>query len=146
MSDDFTLVFIAWSKKRRNHRLIFGRPAKHIRLDWQRSLAAFKPGDIFAYERWEANKYGTQHWSINVLQAGAEGEQFLKLPGVKPGAHILARRQGVEACKAFFTIFDTLRTNSVLEAITPSDWHRIGHRLSVDIKPEYILKDMGFIQ
>lgn len=146
MSGDYTLAFIAWRKKRRNHRVIFGRPVKRIRLDWQRSIAAFTPGDIFAYERWEANQYGTQHWSISVLQAGAKGERFSKLPGLKPGAHVLARREGVDACKAFFNILDKLQANCVLQTVRPTDWHIIGHRLAAGEKPEYVLKDMGFSQ
>ncbi len=143
MSDDFTVVFMAWRKKRRNHRLIFGRPAKLIRLDWQRSIAVFKPGDIFAYERWEANKFGTQHWSISVLQAASNGEAVIAYPGVKPGAHILARRHGSNACRAFFILFDILRKTGEIESVGKTNWQVIGHRLNAGTRPNYILKDLG---
>ena len=146
MSDNYTLVFLAWRKRRRNHRVIFGQPARHIRLDWQRSLAAFKPGELFAYERWKANKFGTQHWSISVLKAGSKGERLLKLPGIKPGAHLLMQRQGVPACKAFYTIVDTLRASGNLERTRPSDWQIIGHRLDAGTHPERVLHDMRLVR
>lgn len=142
MSGEFTIVFVCWRKKRRNFRLLFGQPARQVRLDWQRSLAAFEPGDLFAYERWEANKFGTQHWSISVLQAGDKGDRIVKLPGIKPGANLLAQRQGVDACKSFFAVFDKLRKAGVLDSLRPTEWQVIGHRIGAGTKPEYVLKDL----
>ena len=109
MSDELTLVLMAWRKRRTNHRLLFGKPIKQIRLDWQRSLAAFKPGDIFAYERWNANKYGTQFWSISIVQAGSVGDELTALAGINPGAKLLAQRRGSDACKSFFSVLDAMR-------------------------------------
>lgn len=144
MSDDLTIVFSAWRKKRCNHRLLFGKPCHEIRLDWQRSLSAFKPGDVFAYERWERNKFGTQNWSISVLQAGQIHDNLVAVAGVKPGAILLARREGAEACRAFFSVFDTLRSTGALATCQPSIWRVIGHRIAAGQRPQYVMKDMGF--
>lgn len=129
MSDKNTLVMLAWRKRRRNHRLLFGEPQRRIRLDWQRSIAAFQPGDIFGYERWEANKFGTQHWSIYVAQAGQHSNALTVMPGVKPGAVLLTKMWGSDACKRFLKRLDMLRAQSTLSQISATKWRLIGHEM-----------------
>lgn len=143
MSDDFTLVLLAWRKRRRNHRLLFGHPARKIRLDWQRRLAVFKPGDIFAYERWDANKFGTQNWSISVLQAGRFGDSLTQTDGVRPGAKMLIHQNGKIACKALLATFDALKIHANLDAIPPEKWHLLSHRLEAQSGRQSILADIG---
>lgn len=145
MSDELTLVLMAWRKRRTNHRLLFGKPIKQIRLDWQRSLAAFKPGDIFAYERWNANKYGTQFWSISIVQAGSVGDELTALAGINPGAKLLAQRRGSDACKSFFSVLDAMRRHQPLYQYEPAEWQVIGHRMNAGINPKYVLKDLKVI-
>lgn len=133
MSGDLTLVSLSWRKKRRNHRLLFGVPRGEIRLDWQRNLAVFAPGDLFAYERWEASKYGTTHWSICVLQAGAPGDHLTALQGLKPGAILLAKRSGKRACTILLSEFDRIRKTKPLESVRANDWCQIGNHLAVGL-------------
>ncbi|MBO6690206.1 MAG: DUF2840 domain-containing protein [Henriciella sp.] len=142
MSDELTIVLMAWRKRRTNHRLLFGKPIKQIRLDWQRSLAVFNPGDIFAYERWEANKFGTQFWSISIAQAGGVGDELIALAGVKPGAKLLAQRRGSDACKSFFSVLDMMREHQPLCRYQPAEWRVIGHRMNAGINPKYVLNDL----
>lgn len=142
MSDEYTLVQLAWRKRRRNHRILFGAPVRQVRLDWQRSFAVFKPGDIFGYERWEANKYGTQHWSISILQAGRRGEDLTVCNGVRPGAIRLLNRSGKDACKALLFLFDQLRLDGPLERLRPIDWQVFSHRIEGGSSPKIVKHDM----
>lgn len=125
MSDDLTIVYLVWRKRRRNYRILFGNPERFVRLDWQRSLAAFKPGQIFGYERWQANKFGTQHWSIHVLEAGQPGDHISTTAGVKPGAIMLAKREGKSACKGLLNGIDQLRAENVLNDLTATKWRLV---------------------
>lgn len=129
MSDNLTLAAIRWRKNRRNDRILFGAPERLVRLDWQRNLAAFSPGSVFGYERWKANKFGTQSWLIFVLQAVRPKAELSQIPGVFPGAQILLRVQGKETCKAFLSHLDTIRTKGAIEEIEPLVWLHISHRL-----------------
>jgi len=142
MSGDLTVALLAWRKNRRNHRLLFGHPFKLVRLDWQRSLAAFKPGNVFAYERWIANKYGTQHWSIHVLQAQQPGQEISKIPGLKPGAKILTQAYGKEASKRLLNALDPLKATNSFESLQIEEWNILGHRLSAGANPEFVLEDL----
>lgn len=129
MSDNLTLAAIRWRKNRRNDRILFGAPERLVRLDWQRSLAAFLPGSVFGYERWEANKYGTLSWLIFVLQAVRPKASFSQIPGVFPGAQILLSVRGKETCKAFLSHLDAIRAKGAIEEIEPLIWRQISHRI-----------------
>lgn len=129
MSDNLTLAAIHWRKNRRNDRILFGAPERLVRLDWQRSLAAFLPGSVFGYERWEANKFGTQSWLIFVLRAVRPKTKLTHIPGVFPGAQILLRVQGKAACKAFLSHLDSIKAKGEIEEIEPLLWQHISHRI-----------------
>lgn len=130
MSDENTLVMLAWRKRRRNYRLLFGDPQRIVSLDWQRSMAAFEPGVIFGYERWLANKYGTQHWSIYIGQTGCPSSALSAIPGVKPGAVLLTRIWGADACKRFLKRLDALREREPIVDISATKWRLIGHEFA----------------
>ncbi len=130
MSDNLTLVSIRWRKNRRNYRLLFGAPVRHVRLDWQRSLTAFAPGSIFGYERWEGNKFGTQSWLICVVEAAAPQSSVSQIPGIIPGARALISLRGKAACTEFLTHLDTIAASAAPEELDPQLWLHIGHRLS----------------
>ncbi|GAB5458323.1 MAG: DUF2840 domain-containing protein [Henriciella sp.] len=130
MSDEVTLVLLSWRKRRINYRLLFGEPMRIIRLDWQRRLAAFLPGSIFGYERWEGNKYGTQSWMIYVAQAKPPACSVSAISGIKPGAELLTVQSGKPACKAFLKLKSEAHKRGMLGQIQPSDWRVLGARLS----------------
>jgi len=126
MAGEYTLASIAWRKRRRNHRLLFGTPQRWIRLGWHNRLAAFGPGEIFAYERWRANRYGTLEWQIFVLQSCRCGEQIDRLPGIFPGAKCLLSAHGKPASKRLLFLFDELAKHSDLNAFSDAFWARTG--------------------
>lgn len=130
MSDELTLVLLSWRKRRRNYRLLFGEPKRIIRLDWQRRIAAFLPGSIFGYERWEGNKYGTQSWMIYVAQAKPPACSVSTISGIKPGAELLTVQSGKPACKAFLKLMSEAQRCRVLNQFQPSDWRVLGARLA----------------
>lgn len=136
MSDNFTLVMQSWKKRRRNHRVLFGLSEKSVRLDWQRSLVAFKPEQIFGYERWEANKYGTQFWSINVLKSARPDEQICRVRGVNPGAIVLADLRGKANCKRALSIIDSLKARGDIKRLGAAEWRLIGNEIQFGIWPE----------
>ena len=142
MSDNLTLAAIRWRKNRRNDRILFGAPERLVRLDWQRSLAAFLPGSVFGYERWEANKYGTQSWLIFVLQAVRSNAHFSQIPGVFPGAQILLSVRGKEACKAFLSHLDDIRAKGVVEDSDPLLWEQISHRIQAGVSADSLIDRM----
>ena len=144
MSDNLTLAAIRWRKNRHNDRILFGAPERLVRLDWQRSLAAFTPGCVVGYERWEANKFGTQSWLIFVLQAVRPKANLSQIPGVFPGAQILLSVRGKGACKAFLSHLDSIRAKSAIAENDLLLWQQISHRLqagkSVDCLIDRVLE------
>lgn len=122
MTARFTCVLISYRKNRRNHRLRFGLPERVVRLDWQRSLATFKPGQIFGYIRWTANQYGTQDWCLIIAQTTYSGS-ISPAPGIRPGAHILLQTQGASATKTALNWLDVLEECvSDLSTMSPNFW------------------------
>lgn len=140
MSDELTLVLLAWRKRRRNYRLLFGEPERIIRLDWQRRLAAFAPGSIFGYERWDGNKFGTQSWVIFVAQAVPAISPVSAIAGVKPGAELLLAQYGKPACKTFLSLLNEAQERSALNHLQPSDWRVFGARLASGFDATNLLK------
>lgn len=103
--NSYSAVLLHHRKKRINHRLLFGEPSNIVRLDWQRSLAVFQQDQVLGYIRWLGNKYGTQTWTIYVLQTSKTGT-MTGVPGVHPGAEILLEASGKVAVKAVFQVIE----------------------------------------
>ena len=111
MRDPLTVVTEHYRKNRRNYRILFGVPTRCVRLDWQRKLQVFRPGNLFVYERWEGTKYGTQSWSIVVCRASKKGRSLTRLPGILPGVDLLVHAKGRTQCERVFSLFDTLKAD-----------------------------------
>ena len=69
MTEHFTRVEIAFYPEHLNHWLRFGAPETQQDLDRRRSIALFRPGQVFGYVRWRANEYGTQEWRFTIVRA-----------------------------------------------------------------------------
>lgn len=143
MSNNYTLASIAWRKRKRNHRLLFGQADRTIRLGWRNSFAAFKPGQTFGYERWRANKYGTIEWQIFVLKAGMAGEKIARVPGTHPGAHILLSAHGKPASKHLLGLLDVISVQEKLAEIEEETWLKISTLVRAKVDPETIAKCMA---
>ncbi|WP_366523843.1 DUF2840 domain-containing protein [uncultured Algimonas sp.] len=103
-----TVVVVQYRKKRLNHRILFGTPVREYRLGWRRSLASFLPGQVFGYERWRANRYGTQAWSIAVGRACApSGVTFVE--GIHPGLDLWLHAIGKTRVKRVFDALSAFR-------------------------------------
>lgn len=126
VSDNLTAVILSYRKNRHNHRLLFGTPRLRVRRGWRRELAAFATGDVFGYERWQADKYGTQDWSIRVCRASGGGP-VAAIPGINPGAEILLEAQGKTRVKRCFAALDELKWSGVCLADWPDFRWRILH-------------------
>lgn len=127
-SNNLTIVSIAWRKKRRNHRLLFGTPRDLIRLDWRRRLAVFDEGQIFGYERWRANQYGTIDWQVFVIKAGRPGCEISAVNGIQPDAIILLAARGKTATKHTLEMLNLISLNMALIDVSEEIWREISHR------------------
>ncbi|MGB3456533.1 MAG: DUF2840 domain-containing protein [Litorimonas sp.] len=107
-TDPYTLVEVHFRKKRINHRVLFGEPDRYVRKDWQRRFAAYRPGQVFGYERWEANGFGTQLWSVAICCAVAQGH-CTTLPGIHPGADVWLHASGTTRVRRVLAALDALQ-------------------------------------
>ncbi|MEL6361748.1 MAG: DUF2840 domain-containing protein [Pseudomonadota bacterium] len=133
LSNYLTLVTIAYRKRRHNHRLVFGTPVLDIRRNWCRRFAAFEPEQMFGYERWQANQYGTQDWRIFVCRARYQGA-ITRVPGVMPGAEILLSAIGKTQVKRVLRAIDHFRNDGVaLVSVPPHQWRTIHNSIQTKI-------------
>lgn len=130
MSDErLTAVIIAYRKNRLNHRLIFGAPIYTIRRGWRRELAAFEPGQVFAYERWRGDKYGTQDWRLFIC-AAVDGGSVTNVPGVSPGADVLLHARGRTRVKRALAVIDLLKSaHPAFEKLPVAQWRKVHNTL-----------------
>lgn len=127
MSEAFTRVEIAFYPEHLNHWLRFGAPAEQHDLDRRRSLALFKPGQVFGYVRWQANEYGTQDWRITILKT-AEPSLFLsRIEGVHPGGEVLLLATGNTKVKRALLQIDVLEAAGFEPADVSPDYYRHVH-------------------
>ena len=125
-----TVAIISYRKNRHNHRLLFGKPEMRVRRGWRRELAAFLPGSVFAYERWKGDKYGTQDWRVFICKTSNQGP-VTALPGIKPGAILLASAVGKTRVKRLLSTIEELKKISAtdLQTISEARWRLIGNAI-----------------
>jgi len=124
-SSAYTVAEVYHRKNRINHRILFGNIERYVRLDWQRRLAVFRPGSVFGYERWLANRYGTQSWSIVVGQATPVGP-ITRVDGIHPGLDVWSRTVGKTRVKRLFEAIDAMRAAGILpEQLSERRWRAL---------------------
>ncbi len=143
-SSNLTIVSIAWRKQRRNHRLLFGSPREIVRLDWRRRLAVFETDQIFGYERWRANQYGTIVWQIFVIKAGGPGDRLNEVSGIQPGAEILLSAHGKAAAKRALDMFGVVSEFMPLDEVPEQLWRDISHRMQARMPIEPLFVEGAF--
>lgn len=128
--DKCTTAIIQYRKNRLNHRIVFGEPIVTIRRDWQRKIACFNFGQVFAYERWRADRYGTQDWRIVVCKAG-DGGSVTQIPGINPGAIMLLNAVGPSRARQAHALFDFFKKHesAPLHAIPEYKWRQAANAL-----------------
>lgn len=131
-----TEVEMTWIEKRFEQWLRFGRPASTRIVNRRTSIAAFRPGAVFALVRWSANDYGTVFSRIDIVRAVTAGEPYSTLPFVKPGGEVLLSMTG------WPKVEQVLRTINAVEAANvdpcdaaPDHWRHVANRLSLGVWP-----------
>jgi len=138
-SKNLTLIAESYRKNRRNHRILFGSTVKVVRRGWRRKFAAFEPDQIFGYERWTGNKYGTQNWSILIGRTLPEPSGHVA-EGITPGVDILLHVKGKIQVLRTLAVLDIIRgSSSELGDISPARWRMMHNLIVGGGDPAYLL-------
>lgn len=130
---------LSYRKKRRNYRLLFGKPEREIRRGWHRKLAIFLPEQVLGYERWEANSYGTQGWNITVCRTVKSGS-VTRISGILPGEKLLLSVQGTTRSKRFLECLDGIRALEIApETVRDRQWMELNSALESGEKTDIAL-------
>lgn len=134
-----TRVSLAYIESRFKLYLRFGEPARTIRLDRWRRIAAFLPNTVFCRVRWQANDYGTIRWQLMVMQAGTSVDTVQRIPGVQPGACLLLHAEGENRVRAVLERIDAIEALGIApSAASPAYWRTLANRLAARLPlPEY---------
>ena len=131
MSEHLTRVELAFYPEHLNHWLRFGAPDRTEVLDRRRSLAFFKPGEVFGYVRWRANEYGTQDWRFAVIRASAPSLLVSRFPGVAPGGETLLSAVGNTKVKRALLQIDALEAGGFEPAeVSPAYYRHVHNRIA----------------
>ena len=135
---NLTVVILAYRKNRLNHRLLFGDPVMWVRRGWRRSMVAFEAGQLFAYERWIGNQFGTQDWRIFICKSGIIGQTLTRLPGILPGAILLASTNGKTGSQRLSCLIRNVEKHPDLNLtdISEDRWRAIGNAIAIGQMPE----------
>ncbi len=123
----FTSVEIAFYPEYLNHWLRFGEPVCDFDLDRRRSLAIFKPGQIFGYIRWRANEYGTQEWRFVIVRAAEPQQPISRFTGIQPGGEIILLVSGNTKVKRVLSQIDLLEYNGLNPSEVSPAFYRHAH-------------------
>ena len=137
-----TRVSLAYIEQRIDIYLRFGEPARTIRLDRWRRVAAFLPGVVFCRIRWHANDYGTVRWQLMVMQACTPLDATQRIPGVLPGARLLLHAEGEPAVRAVLAQLDAIEARGIAPGdVSPAYWRTLGNRLAAHLSlPAYTVE------
>ncbi|MER0630270.1 DUF2840 domain-containing protein [Pseudomonas aeruginosa] len=129
-----TRVSLAYVEQRIKLYLRFGEPARIIRLDHWRRVAAFLPGAVFCRIRWQANDYGTIRCQLMVMQACTPLDAVQRIPGVLPGARLLLHTEGDNTVLAVLECIDAIEALGIAPvAASPAYWRMLGNRLAAHL-------------
>lgn len=119
--------------KSANDRLLFGR-ASHSRgvANWG-AIHLFEPGRVFGFVRWRGDGFGTQTWRVVVAEAGHPGEQLTRIPGTKPGAHLLLHAFGKTRARRALRAIYGLSGAHVLHDIHPAYWRHVHAQIACNL-------------
>ncbi|WP_428393466.1 DUF2840 domain-containing protein [Lichenicoccus sp.] len=131
-----TRVTVLFLPERVNDRVRFGTPAAERIIDRRCRVDLFEPGAVFGYVQWRANRYGTEHWRLWVLQAVPRGERAETVPGVAPAAHIWLSAGGVARVTRTLALIDAIEAQALDPAALPESYWRTAHnRIAAGLEP-----------
>ena len=129
----FTRVEVAFYPEYLNNWLRIGDPVYDFDLDRRRSLAIFKPGQIFGYIRWRANEYGTQEWRFVIVKAVEPLHRMSRFRGIQPGGEILLTTSGKIKVKRALSQIDLLENNGFDPSkVSPNFYRQLHNRTMIN--------------
>ena len=108
-----------------NDRLLFGRAFHSRGLPYRGAMHLFEPGQVFGFVRWRGDGFGMQTWRVMVAEAGHPGEKLTRIPGIKPGAHLLLHAFGKTRARRALRAIEILSDAHVLHDIHPAYWRHV---------------------
>lgn len=93
----------------------------------------FEPGHVFGFVRWRGDGFGTQTWRVVVAVAGHPGEKLTRIPGLKPGAHLLLHAFGKTRAKRALRAIDVLSDAYVMHDIHPAYWRHVHAQIASNL-------------
>lgn len=142
-----TAIELVYITSRVNCWLRFGEIAERTIVDRSRMLAFIEAGEIFAYIRWFANEYGTQHWSAYVVKAGVAGASVTRIPGVRPGGEVLCSFKGAVLSKRLLTLAEDLEGRGVtVSQLSENYWRQCQLRLHLRMTPHPVSSRDGKVE
>ncbi|MBU2607319.1 MAG: DUF2840 domain-containing protein [Alphaproteobacteria bacterium] len=119
--------------KSANDRLLFGRAFHSRGLPYRGTMHLFEPGQVFGFVRWRGDGFGTQTWRVVVAEAGHPGEQLTRIPGIKPGVHVLLHAFGKTRAKRALRAIDMLSDAHVMHDIHPAYWRHVHAQIASNL-------------
>ena len=131
-----TRVTVLFLPERVNDRVRFGAPVSERIIDRRCRVDLFAPGAVFGYVQWRANRYGTEHWRLWVVQALRPGERAQTIPGIAPGAHIWLSAGGVAQVTRALSLIDAIEAQALDPSSLPESYWRTAHnRIAAGLEP-----------
>jgi len=136
--DNLTHVELTFRPKKIEHWLRFGDPIERTIIDKRRSVASFKPGQVFAFVRWASNDYGTIISRLDIVRTIDRGEAYQTLPFVRPGGEILLRVDSWPKVERVFQAVDAIEAIGIYPPdVSPAYWRHVHNRLAVNQEPRH---------
>lgn len=124
-SGALTVVTLRREKGVRRDRIRFGRPVAARRIARGVRQVFFAPGQVFCLVRWRRRTFGTTSWRLVVQRAGRAGDALEQVPGVAPGALVLAHFRGADRVRRALRGLAALEKETPdLTVLTPAWWRR----------------------
>ncbi len=133
---NLTHVDLTFRPKKIEHWLRFGDPIERTVIDKRRSVASFKPDQVFAFIRWASNGYGTIISRLDIVRTIDRGESYQTLPFVRPGGEILLRVDSWERVDRVVKVIDAIEALGIYPPdVSPAYWRHVHNRLAANQEP-----------
>lgn len=136
--DNLTHVELTIVPKKVEYWLRFGDPIERTVVNRIRSIASFKPGQVFAFVRWAANNHGTIISRLDIVRTVDRGEAYQTLPFVRPGGEILLSVDNWSKVERVFQVIDAIETIGISPLdVAPAYWRHVHNRLAAHQDPRF---------
>jgi hypothetical protein len=133
MASDLTLVSLATAETHLSARLIFGAPYLICETGRKGRIAAFKPGDVFGYERKRMDYRAAGGWQFHVMQAGGQGDRISRISGVNPGGILLLSALQHHHARRALDAARMILEHAEPGTLSPAFWQRVSTQLQAGL-------------